>query len=111
MGQNGTKPASALWSLNFSAPRGADAMIETDPLSTVLLANDAAQTILQAGPPSDLPAQVPDFVGDILETVRNSAGDGGLGETISELAPGGSEAADGANKGVEAGAGTEDTSS
>lgn len=69
-------------------------MIEADPLTIVTLANDTAQLVLQAGQPSDLPAQVPDFVSNILEAVRNAPVDGGLGETISELTPGGSETAD-----------------
>ncbi|AKH97561.1 hypothetical protein [Halanaeroarchaeum sulfurireducens] len=90
-------------------------MIEADPLTMATIANDATRTVLQAGPPTDLPAQVPDFVSTILETVRNSAGDGGLGETISELTPGGTQAADGAGKGVEgaeqaAGAGADNAS-
>lgn len=71
-------------------------MIEADPLAIAMMANDAAQTIMQAGPPSDLPAQVPDFVSSILDAVRNSVGEGGLGETISGLTPGGSGAAGGA---------------
>lgn len=68
-------------------------MIEADPLSMVLFANDATQTVLQAGPPSDLPSQVPDFVSSILDAVRNFTG--GLGETISEITPGGNETAGG----------------
>ncbi|MDZ7849328.1 MAG: hypothetical protein U5K70_00435 [Halodesulfurarchaeum sp.] len=80
-------------------------MIEADPLSIALMANDAAQTIMQAGPPGDLPAQVPDFVSSILDAVKSSIGEGGLGETISGLTPGGSEAAEGAE--TAAGAGTE----
>jgi hypothetical protein len=86
-------------------------MIEADPLTMVLFANDAAQTVLQAGPPSDLPAQVPDFVSNILDAVRDSAGGGSLGERISELTPGGSESVAGAEGGVAAGAGAENTSS
>jgi len=74
-------------------------MIDADPITIATIANDAVQTLAQAGPPSDLPAQVPDFVGDILETVRNAAGESGLGETISELTPGGSDAAQGAGAG------------
>ncbi|MFW5922252.1 MAG: hypothetical protein ACOCRC_02980 [Halodesulfurarchaeum sp.] len=84
-------------------------MIEADPLTIAQMASDTAQTIMQAGPPSDLPAQVPDFVSSILDTVRSSAGEGGLGEAISGLTPGGSEAADGAE--TAAGAGAENTSS
>lgn len=75
-------------------------MFETDPLTMVTVAQDAANMIAQAGPPSGLPAPVPDFVGDILETVGSSAGDAkdGLGEAISELTPGGSEGANDAGK-------------
>ena len=79
-------------------------MIEADPLTIVTLANDTAQLVLQAGPPTDLPAQVPDFVSNILEAVRNATGDGSLGETISGLTPGGSETADAAEKTTSAGA-------
>lgn len=86
-------------------------MIEADPLTMVLFANDAAQTVLQAGPPSELPAQVPDFVSDILDTVRNAAGEGSLGERISELTPGGNESAAGAENGAAAGDGAENTAS
>ena len=87
-------------------------MFEADPLTIATFANDTAQIVLQAGPPTDLPAQVPDFVSSILETVRGSAGSGGLGETISGMTPGGAEAADGAGKAAEgaemaAGAGAE----
>ena len=90
-------------------------MIEADPLTIATIANDAAHTIMQAGPPSDLPAQVPDFVSSILDAVRGSVGEGGLGETISGLTPGGSEAAGGAETAAEgaetaAGAGTETSS-
>ncbi|MEF8772102.1 hypothetical protein [Halodesulfurarchaeum sp.] len=89
-------------------------MIEADPLTIATIANDTAQIVLQAGPPTDLPAQVPDFVSSILETVRSSAGEGGLGEIISGLTPGGSEAAEGTGKAAEgaqkaAGAGIENT--
>ncbi|UWG46514.1 Uncharacterized protein HSRCO_0212 [Halanaeroarchaeum sp. HSR-CO] len=86
-------------------------MIEADPLTIATIATDTAQTIAQAGPPSDLPAQVPDFVGDLLDTVRNAAGDGGLGEQISELTPGGDETAAGASNGAGAGAGAQNASS
>ena len=49
---------------------------------------------MQAGPQTDLPAQVPDFVGNILAEVSFAAGgeSGGLGEAISGMTPGGSEA-------------------
>ncbi|APE95401.1 hypothetical protein [Halodesulfurarchaeum formicicum] len=79
-------------------------MIEADPLTILTVATDAGQTLLQAGPPSDLPAQVPDFVTELLDTVRNSTGEDGLGETISELTPGGSEHAGAAGQGAGAGA-------
>lgn len=41
-----------------------------------------------AGPPSDLPDQVPDFVGGILDSVNGflSGGVDDLGETVSEIA-------------------------
>ena len=41
-----------------------------------------------AGPPSDLPDQVPDFVGGILDSVNEFLGGGvdDLGETVSEVA-------------------------
>jgi hypothetical protein len=69
-------------------------MFETDPLTMVQFATDTAQMAMQAGPPTDLPAQVPDFVGNILAEVNSMAGgeSGGLGETISGMTPGGSEA-------------------
>lgn len=47
--------------------------------------------VLAAGPPSDLPGPVPDFVGDILGNVRSFV-EGGLdklGKTVSDLTPGG----------------------
>ncbi|MGM0448488.1 MAG: hypothetical protein ACQERM_09615 [Methanobacteriota archaeon] len=49
------------------------------------------------GPPSDLPDQVPDFVGGILNSV-NEFLDGGvddLGETVSEVAGNGAGEGDG----------------
>lgn len=87
-------------------------MFEADPVTIATLANDTAQTVLQVGPPTDVPAQVPDFVSNIFETVSGSAGNGGLGETISGLTPGGTETVDGAEKAAEgaenaAAAGTE----
>lgn len=66
-------------------------MIEADPLATVQITTDATQVVLQAGPPTDLPAQVPDFVTSILDEI--SASMGGIGETVSELTPGGTESA------------------
>lgn len=41
-----------------------------------------------AGPPSDLPDQVPDFVGNILDSVNEFLGGGvdDLGETVSDIA-------------------------
>lgn len=64
-------------------------MIElVDALATagIDFANVAA-----AGPPTDLPAPVPDFVGEILGSVRSFV-DGGvekLGSVVSDLTPGG----------------------
>jgi hypothetical protein len=49
-----------------------------------------------AGPPSDLPDQVPDFVGGVLDSV-NEFLDGGvdhLGETVSEVAGTGADEGD-----------------
>jgi hypothetical protein len=70
-------------------------MFEADPLTTAQFATNAAQTVLQAGPPSELPAQVPEFVLDILSEISAFVGgeSGGIGETVSGLTPGGSEAA------------------
>ncbi|RLM49749.1 hypothetical protein [Halorubrum sp. Atlit-28R] len=53
-----------------------------------------------AGPPGDLPDQVPDFVGGILDSVNEFLGGGvdDLGETVSEVAGNGageSDASDG----------------
>jgi len=78
-------------------------MFEADPLTTATLATDAARTVLQVGPPADAAAQAPAFVQDILAEVGSSAGDaaGGLGETISEMTPGGSDAAAGASDAAE----------
>jgi hypothetical protein len=48
-----------------------------------------------AGPPSDLPDQVPDFVGDILSNVNDflSGGVDDLGEAVSDVAGNGDDAA------------------
>lgn len=70
-------------------------MIEADPLTIVTIARDTGQILVQAGPPIDLPAAVPDFVSSILDAIRNAVGGGGFGETISGLTPGGSPAANG----------------
>ena len=64
-------------------------MIEADPLTIAQMATDATEVLLQGGPPTDLPAQVPDFVSEILSQVGASAD--GLGETVSNITPGGSE--------------------
>ncbi|WP_123623251.1 hypothetical protein [Halorubrum sp. CSM-61] len=71
-------------------------MFEADPLTTATLATDAAKTALQVGPPADAASQAPAFVQEILVEVGSSAGDaaGGLGETISDLTPGGSGVAE-----------------
>ena len=47
-----------------------------------------------AGPPSDLPDQVPEFVGDILNNVNDflSGGVDNLGESVSDVAGNGDEA-------------------
>lgn len=75
-------------------------MFESDPVTMAQFATDAARMAMQAGPPSDLPAQVPDFVGGILAEISSSAGDasGGIGDAISGLTPGGAETADGAGE-------------
>lgn len=75
-------------------------MSEADPFTMVSFATDAALMAMQAGPPTDLPARVPEFVGNILGEIGSSAGDatGGIGDAISGLTPGGSEAADGAGE-------------
>lgn len=73
-------------------------MFETDPTLLMTWSSSLVDTVALAGPPSDLPAAAPDFVGDIHEAIRSfTGGDGGLGETIRDLTPGGSEsgAADG----------------
>ena len=50
-----------------------------------------------AGPPSDLPSQVPDFVGGILDNVNEflSGGVYDLGETVSDIAGNGAGEGDG----------------
>ncbi|MFB6073244.1 MAG: hypothetical protein ABEJ88_09780 [Halobacterium sp.] len=47
--------------------------------------------VLAAGPPTDLPAPVPDFVGDALGSVRSfiQGGVQKLGKVVSDLTPGG----------------------
>ena len=62
---------------------------------TVAAAPDNAQASEngEAGPPSDLPGPVPDFVGDIHETIGGFL-DGtveSLGEAVSGLTPGNGE--------------------
>lgn len=79
-------------------------MLEADPLTIATMAQETTKTVLQAGPPADLPAPVPDFVGQLLEKIQSAAGEGGLGEMISEITPGGGEAAAG---GPPAGAGAD----
>lgn len=71
-------------------------MFEADPLATIQIANDATQLVLQAGPPAELPSQVPGFVSELLNEIGSAAG--GIGETISGMTPGGSEAAEGADR-------------
>ena len=69
-------------------------MFEADPLTMVQLANDTGQMAMQAGPPTGLPAQVLDFVGNILAEGSSTASgeSGGLGESISSMISSGSEA-------------------
>lgn len=60
-----------------------------DPVAT--LGIDVLNAVAQAGPPSDLPAPVPDFVGDVLGRVRSFV-DGGidsLGKALRDVTPGG----------------------
>lgn len=73
-------------------------MFEADPLTTATLATDAAKVALQAGPPADAASQAPAFVQEILAEVGSTAGDaaGGIGEAVSGMTPGGSDAAEGA---------------
>ena len=74
-------------------------MFEADPLAMASLAHSAVDVLAQAGPPTELPAQAPDFVGSILGEIGGAAADG-LGQTISDLTPSGEssvgEAANGA---------------
>jgi len=52
------------------------------------------------GPPSDLPDPVPDFVGDVLGSINDFLNDEiatPLGDTISDLTPGGEESAENAS--------------
>lgn len=74
-------------------------MFETDPITMVTFTQEAVQIVAQAGPPSDLPAAVPDFVSELLTEISAAAGDAksGLGETIKDIVPGGSEVSDGAD--------------
>jgi hypothetical protein len=75
-------------------------MIEADLLTTATFATDAARMALQAAPPTDVAAQAPGFVQNILAEVGSAAGDaaGGIGETISSMIPSGSEVSDGAGE-------------
>ena len=75
-------------------------MFEADPTAMALIANNAVDIVAQAGPPTDLPAQVPDFVSNVLGEIGQSAGDAmnGIGETISGLTPGGGEMPAGAGE-------------
>ncbi|SEH46631.1 hypothetical protein SAMN05192561_102182 [Halopenitus malekzadehii] len=76
-------------------------MFETDPMLLVTWGTDLADTIALAGPPADLPGAVPDFVGEIHDAIRSfGGGEGGLGETISELTPGGESGAGAENAGA-----------
>ncbi|WP_096389409.1 hypothetical protein [Halopenitus persicus] len=69
-------------------------MFETDPTLLATWSTDLVDTLALAGPPADLPGAVPDFVGEIHDAIRSfGGGEGGLGETISELTPGGESGA------------------
>jgi hypothetical protein len=70
-------------------------MIEATLPTMAQFATETVQFAAQAGPPADLPAQVPGFVSEILGAVGEAGSDaaGGLGDTISGLAPGGSDVA------------------
>jgi hypothetical protein len=50
---------------------------------------DAAEDADRRGPPADLPAQVPDHVGEIHDLIRSFLGgdDGSLGESVSDATP------------------------
>jgi len=47
--------------------------------------------VAAAGPPTDLPGPVPDFVGDVLGSVRSflEGSIDNLGKAVSDLTPGG----------------------
>ncbi|WP_280536548.1 hypothetical protein [Halopenitus sp. POP-27] len=85
-------------------------MFETDPSLLATWSIDLAETIALAGPPADLPGAVPDFVGEIHDAIRSfGGGEGGIGETISELTPGGEGGAGAGNGSADAaGAGSVD---
>lgn len=58
------------------------------------------------GPPTDLPAQAPDFVSGIHDAVRDHLagdGDGSLGDRVSDLTPGGDEQSDASDRSGDAG--------
>ncbi|MFB6218652.1 MAG: hypothetical protein ABEH77_05650 [Halobacteriaceae archaeon] len=66
-------------------------LLQPAMLEAVAVGADALYAIAAAGPPADLPAPVPDFVGGILDAVRSFL-DGSvdnLGEAVSGLTPGG----------------------
>lgn len=60
-------------------------------------ATDSPAQAGQAGPPSDLPGPVPDFVEDILSSINDflsGALDGDLGSVVSDIAGNGSASED-----------------
>lgn len=78
-------PANAPVQATDDAADEADGAATTDADSA-----DARADRTTRGPPSDLPAAVPDFVGDVHDAIgRSLAGDGegSLGGTISDLTP------------------------
>lgn len=70
-------------------------MFEADPLTMATFAHNAVDVAVHATASSDLPAQVPDFVGHILGEIGSTAHGAmdGLGQTISDMTPGGEAAA------------------
>jgi len=71
-------------------------MFEIDPFTLITVAHEIAQTVALVGPPADLPAQVPEFVGDLLGAIGSMAGNvmEGIGETVRALTPGNSSGAE-----------------
>ncbi|WP_436931064.1 hypothetical protein [Halosimplex halobium] len=88
----GAENGSAADDASDSGADGNDSDARRGPPSDVPAAGAADAANGSQGPPVDLPAQVPDFVSDIHETVGSAGGgavDGAqsLGERISDLTP------------------------